>query len=227
MPSLLRMPTRACPAWSGLFLSISGSPVPQAEVEQRAFNLTTYVKLCSNERGPGYLLGVVIAPSDADRTRAAYLAKTPVLYRGAGGFHSAMRRANLGVGNFQFQFADFSVDGDFVAFVDGGDWTAQRRFWSHMADHQASGRSAEASVGEQGYAFAQALAYDRGGYAQHFAHAGSALGTFVANHYHVSGFDLLAGHGLHGGFFGIKDSCGAGCASRVRGLSSLKPHPRS
>jgi hypothetical protein len=27
-----------------LFLSISGSPVPQAEVEQRAFNLTTYVK---------------------------------------------------------------------------------------------------------------------------------------------------------------------------------------
>jgi len=32
------------PAWSGLFLSISGSPVPQAEVEQRAFNLTTYVK---------------------------------------------------------------------------------------------------------------------------------------------------------------------------------------
>ncbi len=35
---------RDMPAWSGLFLSISRSPVPQAEVDQRAFNLTTYVK---------------------------------------------------------------------------------------------------------------------------------------------------------------------------------------
>ena len=32
------------PAWSSLFLSISERAVPEAEVELRAFNLTTYVK---------------------------------------------------------------------------------------------------------------------------------------------------------------------------------------
>src|SRR6266851_8526947 len=38
-------------------------------------------------------VGVVIAPSAADLTSAAYLAKTPVLYFAAGAFHSASRRA--------------------------------------------------------------------------------------------------------------------------------------
>ena len=32
------------PAWSSLFLSISERAVPEAEVDLRAFNLTTYVK---------------------------------------------------------------------------------------------------------------------------------------------------------------------------------------
>jgi len=43
MPSLLRMPTRAC--LPERFVSFhQWVAVPQAEVEQRAFNLTTYVK---------------------------------------------------------------------------------------------------------------------------------------------------------------------------------------
>src|SRR5947209_20117299 len=36
----------------------------------------------------------VIAPSDADDTSAAYLAKTPCVYFGAGGFHWASRDFN-------------------------------------------------------------------------------------------------------------------------------------
>ncbi len=35
---------KGMPAWSSLFLSISERAVPEAEVELRAFNLTTYVK---------------------------------------------------------------------------------------------------------------------------------------------------------------------------------------
>jgi hypothetical protein len=41
MPSHIH---QGMPAWSGLFLSISERAVPEAEVELRAFNLTTYVK---------------------------------------------------------------------------------------------------------------------------------------------------------------------------------------
>src|SRR4029077_2564720 len=101
-------------------------------------------------------------------------------------------------------------DGDLVAFANGGYRTAQRRFWRYMADHQAASCAAEASVGDQGYAFTETFAHDGRGHAQHFSHAGAALGTFIADYDHVSRLDLLAGHRLHCRFFGIEDARGAG-----------------
>src|SRR5438132_757188 len=117
---------------------------------------------------------------------------------------------DFGVGYFKFQPSDLGVDGDLVAFANGGYRTAQCRFWSYVADHQTSGCAAEASVGDQGYAFTETFAHNRRGHAQHLAHARAAFWTFIADHHHVSSFDLLAGHRLHRGFFGIEDARWAG-----------------
>ena len=40
----------------------------------------------------------VIAPSEAEETSAAYLAKTPLVYRGAGAFQPSSLPCELGVG---------------------------------------------------------------------------------------------------------------------------------
>src|SRR5208337_2130632 len=104
---------------------------------------------------------------------------------------------------------------DAVALANRGDWAAQCCFWRYVADHQAASCSAEASVGNQRYAFAQTFAHNRRGHAQHFAHAGSALRTFIADHHYIPGLDLLAGHGLHCGFFGIKDARWTGLRSTL------------
>ncbi len=50
---------------------------------------------------------------------------------------------------------------------------------------------------------------------QHFAHAGTALGTFIANDEDIAGFHLV---GLHGGeavFFAVEDTCGAAMLNAI------------
>src|SRR5713101_2987698 len=117
---------------------------------------------------------------------------------------------DFGVGYFKFQPSDLSVDSDLVALANRGYRATQRCFWSYMADHQAAGCAAEASVGDQGHTLTEAFAYDCGGDTQHFAHAGAASWAFIADYNHVSRLDLLAGHCLHRGFFRIEDARGAG-----------------
>lgn len=51
-------------------------------------------RFVSSDRFTGTYFGLVIAPWEADATRAAYFAKTPVAYRGCGAFHSDMRCRN-------------------------------------------------------------------------------------------------------------------------------------
>src|SRR6266436_2694337 len=89
---------------------------------------------------------------------------------GGRGFPFRHAACDFGVGYFKFQPSDLGVDGDLVAFADRGYRAAQRRFWSYVANHQAAGCAAEASVGDQGHTLTEAFAYDCGGDTQHFAH---------------------------------------------------------
>ena len=75
-----------------------------------------------------------------------------------------------------------------------------------MSHHESVAGAAEAAIGDQGHRFSQAFADDRRGHAQHFAHAGAALGAFIADHHHIAFLNALFRHGGHGGFFGIEDA---------------------
>ena len=55
-----------------------------------------------------------------------------------------------------------------------------------MPHHEAVAAAGEAAIGDQRDIGAQALAHQRRGGAQHLAHAGSAAGTLVANHQHIT-----------------------------------------
>ena len=77
-----------------------------------------------------------------------------------------------------------------VAIGDGGDRAAVRGFGRDVADHKAVRGAGEAAVGEQSDGIAETSADQRGGDGEHFAHAGAALGSFVANHDDIAGFDL-------------------------------------
>ena len=87
-----------------------------------------------------------------------------------------------------------------------GDRAAERSLRRNVADHQTASSAAEAPVGEQRDGVSQPLADNRSGHAQHLAHARATLRPFVADHNHVSGFDLLAGDGCHGRLLGIKNA---------------------
>ena len=64
--------------------------------------------------------------------------------------------------------------------------------------------AAEAAVGDQRHRFAESLADERSRDGQHFAHAGTALGSFVANHDHVAGLNFSLLHGFECRFLGIE-----------------------
>ena len=91
-----------------------------------------------------------MAPSLALETELAYLAKTPRVKRGGGGWKLARRCGDLFVGDVEGEGACGDVEGDGVAFVDGGDRSAELGFGGYVAGHEAAGGSGEAAVGEQG-----------------------------------------------------------------------------
>ena len=66
------------------------------------------------------------------------------------------------------------------------------------------------AVGQQRHVVAQAGTHDGGGRRQHFRHAGSAFGTFVANDDDVAFVDLLLFQGREHLFFGIEHVGGSG-----------------
>ena len=133
--------------------------------------------------------GRVIAPSEADDTRLAYLAMTPVVYRGAGGTYDASRRAISSSLTAICEAALLQVEGDDVAVADGGNRPAGHGFGGDVPGHQAARGAGEATVGQQGDRVAETRAHDRRGDAEHLAHARTALGAFVTNDDDVAGLD--------------------------------------
>ena len=87
------------------------------------------------------------------------------------------------------------IDGDHVTVFECGNGAVVRRFRASVANAQAARGAGEAAIGQQCHLVAHALAVKQGGNAQHLAHAGAALGAFVADHQHIAGLVL---HGLHG-----------------------------
>ena len=138
--------------------------------------------------------GCVVAPSEAEPTSSAYLASAPRLTFGAGGCQPARRAARSASVAISRRAR---VDDDAVAFVQQRDRAAARGFRRDVADHEAVGGAAEAAVGDQRDVVAEAAADQRGGDAEHLAHAGAAGRTFVADHDHVAG--LAIAPCLHGG----------------------------
>ena len=134
---------------------------------------------------------VVTAPSDAEPTRRAYFAITllsVVARRGL--FHAARRCGDLPPESLRSRRRLLDVDRDRVAVAHGRDRAAGKRFRRDVADHQSARRAAEAAVGDQRDGLAEALADDRGGDAEHLAHARTAFRAFVANHDDVAVDDL-------------------------------------
>src|SRR5829696_8069564 len=64
------------------------------------------------------------------------------------------------------------------------------RLGPDMADAEAARRAREAPVGDQRHLLAHALAIKCGSGRQHLAHAGAALGAFIADHDHRALGDL-------------------------------------
>ncbi len=102
-------------------------------------------------------------------------------------------RGEIGVGG---DLAAGGVDHDAVAFVQQRDRPAARGFRRDVADHEAVGGAAEAAIGDQRHVVAEAAADQRGGDAEHLAHAGAAGRAFVADHDDVALDDVA---GLHRG----------------------------
>ena len=68
---------------------------------------------------------------------------------------SSRRLAISSSGTLRRELAVGDVEGDGVAFVDGGDGAAEVGFGSDVAGHQAARGSGEAAVGEQGDGFGE------------------------------------------------------------------------
>jgi hypothetical protein len=104
------------------------------------------------------------------------------------------------------QLALFGVDDHGVAFAQQRNRAAARRFRRNVANHEAVGRAGETAVGDQGHVVAKAASDQRGGDAEHFAHAGPAGRAFVADHDDVPGMNLIALHGGEGFFLTLEDA---------------------
>ena len=89
-----------------------------------------------------------------------------------------------------------------------------------MAHHQAEGAAGKAPIGDQGHRIQQALAHDRGGGAEHLAHAGAAHGPFLSHHHHIAGVDLLVEDGGQTGLLAFEHPCRA-CDHRVLNSADL------
>ena len=93
-----------------------------------------------------FYAALVTAPSDADETSFAYFAITPVVYRGAGGFHCARRSSRLASTSSRLAL---HVQSDHVAIAQQSDRAAARGFRRNVADHQTVRRAAETAIGDQ------------------------------------------------------------------------------
>ncbi len=118
------------------------------------------------------------------------MAITPLVKRGEGAFHVERRFWISALEISTFKFALGNIEDDGVAVLYCSDGTATRGFGSDVASHETVRCAGESAVGEQRDGIAEALADERGGYREHFAHARTAFRAFVANHDDVARFDL-------------------------------------
>ena len=104
----------------------------------------------------------------------------------------------------------FGVDADGVAILDQSDRAALGRLGADMADAEAAGGAGEAPIGDQCHLLAHAEAIERSGGREHLAHAGAALGAFVADDDHFALYDLAVLDGLECLFLAIEHPRRAG-----------------
>src|SRR5699024_785070 len=76
----------------------------------------------------------------------------------------------------------------------------------YVADGCASGRAAESSVRDKGYAGTKSHTGDRRGGIQHFPHSRAAFWPFITDNHHISRMDLAAFDRNDRVFFTVKDS---------------------
>ena len=107
------------------------------------------------------------------------------------------------------------INRDHVAFLQQGDWSADGRFGRRVADHQAARAAAETPVCDQPDIAAQPLTVERRRDLQHFAHAGSADRTLVADDEHIAFDDLPVRDRFKGILLGIEDARRTGQRGRV------------
>ena len=109
------------------------------------------------------------------------------------------------------EFAVGNVEGDGVAFADGGDRASELSFGSDVAGHQAARGAGETSVGEQRDRIRElGNALDGSGDGEHLAHSRASARAFVANDENIVRVDLSA---LDGGVqvvLAVEDARGAG-----------------
>ena len=85
------------------------------------------------------------------------------LEAGLGGLPGFEAVGDLFVGDFDRQFAIGNVEGDGVAFADGGDRSADGRLRSDVAGREAARRAGETPIGEQRNRVGQLRDADDGG----------------------------------------------------------------
>ena len=109
-------------------------------------------------------------------------------------------------GDFEIELMGEGVDGDGVAIFHEGERAAEVGLGRDVADDEAARAAGEATVGDERDVVAEAAAHDGAGGGEHFAHAGSAFGPFVADDDDVTLFDFVGEDGLERGFLGIEDA---------------------
>ena len=112
--------------------------------------------------------------------------------------------------NFEIQFPVGDIDLDDISFFHQGNGAAFNRFRGNMANACATGSTGKTAVGKKGNFLVQTHAGQYGSGIQHFAEAGSALGSFVTDDDYVAGVDLLSADSRNGFFFRIEHPGRAG-----------------
>ena len=90
------------------------------------------------------------------------------------------------------------VDHDAVTLGDQRNGPTVNRLGGHMAHAESMGATGEASVGNECGVATTTGALHGPGDGQHLAHAGTPLGTLVADDHDVTRLNLAAEHGRHG-----------------------------
>ena len=131
----------------------------------------------------------VTAPSEAELTRCAYLARSPRSAFGARRRPASQPLVDLVLGDLEVDGLALGIDDDPVAILDDRNRAADGGFRRHVADHEPVAAAREAAVGNQRDFVAETTADDGARRAQHLAHARRSLRALVTNHEHVAGGD--------------------------------------